>query len=68
MAYTHLAPGRELEISAHIYFSSAQADISELVKLSPEQLKARQPRSRNRNPNPKRKVIPGCSCWCWALR
>lgn len=42
MAYTHLDPGRELEISAHIYFSSAQMDISELVKLSPEQLKAQE--------------------------
>lgn len=42
MAYTHLDPGRELEISAHVYFSSAQMDISELVKLSPEQLKAQE--------------------------
>ena len=42
MAYTHLDPGRELEISAHVYFSSAQMDISELVKQSPEQLKAQE--------------------------
>lgn len=42
MAYTHLDPGQELEISARIYFSSAQMDISELVKLSPEQLKAQE--------------------------
>lgn len=42
MAYTHLDPGRELEISAHIYFSPTQMDISELVKLSPEQLKAQE--------------------------
>ena len=42
MAYTHLDPGRELEISAHFYFSSAQADLSEMVKLSPEQLKAQE--------------------------
>lgn len=42
MAYTHLDPGQELEISAHIYFSPSQMDISELVKLSPEQLKAQE--------------------------
>ena len=42
MAYTHLDPGQELEISAHIYFSPSQTDISELVKLSPEQLKAQE--------------------------
>ena len=42
MAYTHLDPGRELEISARIYFSPTQMDISELVKLSPEQLKAQE--------------------------
>ena len=42
MAYTHLDPGQELEISAPIYFSPSQMDISELVKLSPEQLKAQE--------------------------
>ena len=39
MGYTHLDPGRELEISSHIYFSSSQSDLSELVKLSPDALK-----------------------------
>lgn len=42
MAYTHLDPGQELEISAHIYFSPAQMDISEMVTLPPEQLKAQE--------------------------
>ncbi len=39
MAYTHLDPGRELEVSSYIYFSSSQSDLSELVKLSPDVLK-----------------------------
>ncbi len=39
MAYTHLDPGRELEISSHIYFSSSQSNLSGLVKLSPDALK-----------------------------
>lgn len=38
MAYTHLDPGHELEISTRVYFHSHQTDISELVKLTPEQL------------------------------
>ena len=42
MAYTHLDPGRELEVSGHIYFSPVQMDISEMVKLPPEQLKAQE--------------------------
>ena len=42
MAYTHLDPGQELEVSARIYFSTAQMDISELVKLPPEQLQAQE--------------------------
>ena len=42
MAYTHLDPGQELEVSARIFFSTAQMDISELVKLPPEQLQAQE--------------------------
>lgn len=38
MAYTHLDPGRELEISTRVYFYSSQTDIAALVKLTPEQL------------------------------
>jgi hypothetical protein len=40
MAYTHLDPGRELEVSAHIYYCDSQSGIPELVKLSMEELKA----------------------------
>lgn len=42
MAYTHLNPGQEIEISTRIYFSPEETDISELVKLPPEQLKAQE--------------------------
>ena len=42
MAYTHLDPGQELEISTRIHFSPEQTDISELVKLPPDQLKAQE--------------------------
>lgn len=42
MAYTHLDPGRELEISTRVYYYSHQIDISELVKLTPEQLNERE--------------------------
>ena len=40
MSYTHLDPGRELEVCGHIY--SNQIDLSELVLLPPEELKARE--------------------------
>lgn len=40
MSYTHLDPGRELEVCGHIY--SNQIDLSELVLLTPEELKARE--------------------------
>ena len=33
MSYTHLDPGRELEVCGHIY--SNQIDLSELVLLPP---------------------------------
>ena len=42
MAYTHLKPGVELEITARAYFESASADMSSLVQLSPETLKERE--------------------------
>lgn len=42
MAYTHLKPGVELEITARAYFESASADMSSLVQLSPEILKERE--------------------------
>ena len=32
MAYTHLKPGVELEITARAYFESASADMSSLVQ------------------------------------
>lgn len=40
MSYTHLDPGRELEVCGHIY--SNQIDLSELVLLPPEELKTRE--------------------------
>lgn len=40
MSYTHLDPGRELEVCGHIY--SNQIDLSELVLLTTEELKARE--------------------------
>lgn len=39
MAYTHLNPGVELELSERAYFSNTTSDISTLVTLSPEELK-----------------------------
>lgn len=38
MAYNHLDPGQELEISEHIYFDYHNAEMAELVKLPPEKL------------------------------
>lgn len=38
MAYTHLEPGTELEISSRAYYSSGQENIAELVKLSTDEL------------------------------
>lgn len=40
MSYSHLDPGRELEVCGHIY--SNQIDLSELVLLSSEELKTRE--------------------------
>ncbi len=40
MSYSHLDPGRELEICGHIY--SNQIDLSELVLLSSEELKTQE--------------------------
>lgn len=42
MSYTHLDPGRELEVCGHVYFCSDKTDLSELVLLSSEELKARE--------------------------
>lgn len=39
MAYNHLDPGRELEVSEHIYFDYHSEEMPALVKLSPEELK-----------------------------
>ena len=36
MGYSYLEPGNELKISAHIYFSTNQVNIAELVKMTPE--------------------------------
>ena len=36
MSYSHLDPGRELEICGHLY--SNQMDLSELVQLPPAEL------------------------------
>lgn len=38
MAYTHLKDGSELQLSEYVCFHSDQADISDLVTLSPEKL------------------------------
>lgn len=38
MAYTHLKDGTQLQISEYVCFHSDQADISDLVTLSPEKL------------------------------
>lgn len=40
MGYSHLEPGNELNISGHIYFWASKMDLSELVNMTPEQLKA----------------------------
>ncbi|MCI9403670.1 MAG: hypothetical protein HFF04_08370 [Oscillospiraceae bacterium] len=39
MAYTHLTPGVELEVSGHIYRSENKTEVAELVALSMEELK-----------------------------
>ncbi len=39
MAYTHLEPGKEIEVSAHVYSSPDKARVAELVKLPLEELK-----------------------------
>ena len=40
MSYSHLDPGRELEICGHLY--SNQMDLSELVQLPPAELRKRE--------------------------
>lgn len=39
MSYTHLDPGKELEISERMYFSYDGVSLSSLVALSPEELR-----------------------------
>lgn len=39
MAYTHIKPGEELEISTHIYHGEDEAHVAELVALPVEELK-----------------------------
>lgn len=42
MAYTHLTPGVELEVSGHVYRGEGKAGVAELVTLSIEELKKRE--------------------------
>ena len=39
MAYTHLKPGAELELSERVYFNRDSTDLSVLIQLTPEHLK-----------------------------
>ena len=63
MAYTHLKPGVELEITARAYFESASADMSSLVQLSPETLKEREEGGADNQLQKSPGIFEGLSCF-----